>query len=262
LKRVWNRRSSYVVRRKFMSNRWFKFRFLTTVYYKKEWHDDYYRTNFLVNRFWRNRIFKTFFRWRGFRQSKFAMKFFKFYNVYRYNKKRGFMDNFSAAFLNVSSFASVAFSHGFTYFKSHFYTNLINKDNNFKFFKRITKNSDIAKWFNFKKVVFNELVKHINSNKLYDRQMKFSSMYKVYAFLKNKLKGFTHIIYCYINFYFFFRFHNRSEYNFVRRTRTRNIVKLFRALKSLCKFPRLVEFYNWTAAPYKRFQLWLLKNFL
>jgi hypothetical protein len=73
------------------------------------------------------------------------MKFFKFYNVYRYNKKRGFMDNFSSSFLNVSSFSSVAFSHGFTYFKSHFYNNLINKDNNFKFFKKIIKNSDIAK---------------------------------------------------------------------------------------------------------------------
>jgi len=61
------------------------------------------------------------------------MKFFKFYNVYRYNKKRGFMDSFSASYLNASSFAAVAFNHGYGYFKKHFYTLLINNNNHFKY---------------------------------------------------------------------------------------------------------------------------------
>jgi hypothetical protein len=73
------------------------------------------------------------------------MKFFKFYNVYRYNKKRGFLDCFSSSFLNSSSFAKVAFSLGFGYFKKHFYTSLINKDNKFKYLTGIKKKSDMNK---------------------------------------------------------------------------------------------------------------------
>jgi hypothetical protein len=73
------------------------------------------------------------------------MKFFKFYNVYRYYKKRGFLDCFSSSFLNSSSFAKVAFSIGFGYFKKHFYNSLINKDNNIKYLTMIRKKGGISK---------------------------------------------------------------------------------------------------------------------
>lgn len=263
LKRVWLRNSSFVVRKKYMSDKWFKFRFLTCAYYKKEWFDDYYKTNFLTNRFWRNRIFKTFFRWSGFRKSRFAMKFFKFYNVYRYNKKRGFLDWFSSSYLNSSSFAKVAFSAGFGYFKKHFYYPLINKDNNIKYLNIIKKKSDMGKWLFFKRAIFQELSKILNSSKMaINKYMRYSFFYRVYSMLKPKLKKFIYIIYCYINFYFSFRFHNKLEYRILKKTRKSKLVKLFRALKNLCKFPKLVEFYNKSAAPYQRFQFFFLKNFI
>jgi ribosomal protein S2 len=261
LKRIWNKTSTYVVKKKFMSNKWFKFRFLTTAYYKKVWFDDYYKTNFLFNRFWRNRIFKTFFRRRNFRKSKFSVKFFKFINVYRYNIKRGFLDNFSSSYIKISSFSSVAFSYGFGYFKKFFYTKLINKGNRFNNLNNRKKKSDLKKWLTFKKVIMIDLAKIINLNTLYNKFMRFTNFYKVYSILRNKLKSFIYIIYCYVNFYFMFRFHNKKDYRFIKRTKNKKIVKLFRALKNLCKFPKYVEFYYRSQAPFKRIELWFLKKY-
>lgn len=261
LKRVWNTSSSYVVRKKFMSNRWFKFRFLTTVYYKEEWYDDYYKTNFLVNRFWRNRIFKTYFRWRGFRKAKFATKFFKFYNVYRYNKKRGFMDNFSASFLKKSSFASVAFSYGFNYFKKHFYSILINRGRILKTFIKNNKTSDMPRWLFFKRNVIRETVKLMTSH-YRSKYMQFSTIYRTFSLLKNKINNFVYIIYCYINFYFTFWFRHRKAFHRMKRTKGWRLTKIFRSLKRLPKFPRFVDLYNKSSAPYKRLQLWFLNNFV
>ena len=84
--------------------------------------------------------------------------------------------------------------------------------------------------------------------------MRYASFYKVYALLKYRLKKYIYIIYCYINFYFSFRFHNKLEYRIIKKTRKTRLVKLFRALKNLCKFPKLVDFYNKSAFPYQRFQ--------
>jgi len=64
------------------------------------------------------------------------MKFFKFYNVYRYNQKRGFLDNFSLSYLNISSFSNVVFSHSSSYFKKKFYNYLISKNNKSNFNKK------------------------------------------------------------------------------------------------------------------------------
>jgi hypothetical protein len=55
------------------------------------------------------------------------------------------MDNFSASYLNTSSFSNIAFSYGFNYFKKHFYTTLLNKNNNINYFRINKKNSFIIK---------------------------------------------------------------------------------------------------------------------
>lgn len=256
LKRLWNKSSSNIIKKKFMSKQWFKFRFLTTVYYKKEWHDDYYKTNFLLNRFWRNRIFKTFFKIRKFRKSKFAMKFFKFYNVYRYNQKRGFLDNFSISYLNISSFSNVVFSHCSSYFKKNFYNYLIPKNNKNNF----NKKSELKKWLFYKKTILNNLIKYLFNNKYKNKYIKFYHLYKIYASLKNKLKNFIYLIYCYINFYFTFRYHNKKEYKFIKITKLKKITKLFKALNNLSKYPKYIEFFNNTWAPFKKIYSWFLKK--
>jgi hypothetical protein len=256
---TWHTSSSFIVRKKFMSNKWFKFRFLTCVYYKEEWHDDYYRTNFLKNRFWRNRIFKTYFRRSKFRRSKFAIKFFKFFNIYKYNKKRGFLDNFSASYLNSSSFSNIAFSYGFNYFKKHFYTRLLNKNNNLNYFKINKKNSFIIKWLFFKKEIHSYLNKIIYDNNI-SKIIKFNSLYKVFSNLKNKLKEFVYIIYSYLNFYYSFWYINRLEYKFIKKTKKRQIVKKFRSLKNVTKFFKHVDSFNKSMHPFKRFQSWFLNK--
>jgi len=73
------------------------------------------------------------------------MKFFKFYNIHRYNIKRGFMDNFSSSFMKVSSFANVAFSYGFGYFKKYFYNKLISPANKFNYYKNKKKKNEFKK---------------------------------------------------------------------------------------------------------------------
>jgi hypothetical protein len=100
-----------------------------------------------------------------------------------------------------------------------------------------------------------DLAKIINLNTLYNKFMRFTNFYKVYSILRNKLKSFIYIIYCYVNFYFMFRFHNKKDYRFIKRTKNKKIVKLFRALKNLCKFPKYVEFYYRSQAPFKRIEL-------
>jgi len=256
---TWHTSSSFIVRKKFMSNKWFKFRFLTCVYYKEEWHDDYYRTNFLKNRFWRNRIFKTYFRRSKFRRSKFAIKFFKFFNIYKYNNKRGFLDNFSASYLNASSFSNIAFSYGFNYFKKHFYTTLLNKNNNSNYLKINKKNSFIIKWLFFKKEIHSNLNKIIYNNNI-SKIIKFYSLYKVFSNLKNKLKEFVYIIYSYLNFYYSFWYINRLEYKFIKKTKKRQIVKKFRSLKNVTKFFKHVDSFNRSMHPFKRFNSWFLNK--
>jgi len=100
-----------------------------------------------------------------------------------------------------------------------------------------------------------DLAKIIKMDYIYNRFMKFANFFRVYSLLKNKLKKYIYIIYCYVNFYFMFRIHNRKEYKFIKRTKKRRIVKLFRALKNLCKFPKYVEFYYKSQAPFKRIEL-------
>jgi hypothetical protein len=162
------------------------------------------------------------------------------------------MDSFSASFLKKSSFANVAFSHGFNYFKKHFYSVLINKGNKLNNLIKYNKNSDIAKWFFFKRNVISKLVKIIYNET--NKYVRFSRFFRIYSFLKNKLKNFIYIIYCYINFYFTFKFYNKIEYKLIKKTKKRRIVKLFRSLKHLYKFPKYVELYNISSAPYKRLQ--------
>lgn len=256
---TWHTSSSSIVRKKFMSQKWFKFRFLTCAYYKEEWHDDYYRTNFLKNRFWRNRIFKTYFRKSKFRRSKFALKFFKFFNIYRYNKKRGFMDNFSATYLNNSSFSNIAFSHGFNYFKKHFYNSLINNNNNINFLKINKKHGYIAKWLFFKREIQLHLNEIINSEDV-SKLIKFTSLYRVYFNLKNKLKEFVYVIYSYLNFYYSFWYINRLEYKFIKRTKKTQLIRKFRSLKHITKFFKHYDCFNRSMHPFKRFQTWFLNK--
>jgi hypothetical protein len=74
------------------------------------------------------------------------LKFFKFYNVHKYNKKRGFLKEFANNYLKNSNFAIVAMSYGFNYYKKFFYDNLIkinNSNNNFRINKK--KKSNIKK---------------------------------------------------------------------------------------------------------------------
>lgn len=257
LKALWHTSSSTLVRRKFMSQKWFKYRFLTTNYYAQVWWDDYFRTNFLVNRFWRNRIFKTYLRRSFFRNNNFLVKFFKFYNIYRYNIKRGFMDSFSASYMKVSAFSSVAFSYGFNYFKRHFYTPLLGHS-----FKNLFNNKKItflSKWLFFKKEIgsFVNKIVYANNN---TQNLKFAHMYKVYAFLKNKIKDYYYNIYSYLNFYYSFWYWNRGEYRFIKMTKRWNLTKKFRSLKNLNKLHFYLDLYSKSVFPFKRFQSWYLKK--
>lgn len=257
LKGLWHNSSSAMIKKKFLSKKWFKFRFLTTSYYEKVWMDDYYKTNFLVNRFWRNRIYKTYLRRSKYRNNIFLLKFFKFYNIYNFNIKRGFLDTFSSSYMKVSSFANIVFSYGFNYFKKHFYKSLIGGNFLNAFFSK--KFSFLSKWLFFKKQILSYVNKMVFKKK-YSLNIKFSNIYKVYSFLKKNLKNYIYIIYSYLNFYYSFWYWNKSEYKFIKITRKWNLIKKFRALKNLNKLLFYLEISQKTIYPFIRFQKYFLKK--
>jgi len=91
--------------------------------------DNFYFTNFILNRFNVNRFYKTFLKRRKFRKNKYVYRYLKFFYLNKYINKIGLLRYYKAIFVKLSSFAHVSFtvcSHNYkNKFFSPFLKNLI-----------------------------------------------------------------------------------------------------------------------------------------
>jgi ribosomal protein S2 len=259
LKGLWHSSCTKIVTRKYKSLRWFKYFFLARVYKEKLWDDNFLDTNFLYNRFWRNRIFKTYLRRRKFRRNIFLIKFFKFLNITRFNSKRGFMDRSASNFLNVSSYAKVAFHYAFNYYKKQFYTDLLSKNNDILSISRKKKYTFFLKWLHFKREAKKYASKTIFKRN-YNIDLRYANMYNVYSQLKKSLVNKYRVIYAYFNFYFSMWYWNKAKFLYQRRHRNWILLKKFRALKHLSKLFKYISLFKKAILPFKVFNNWYLNK--
>jgi hypothetical protein len=106
-----------------MSESIFRLRHLRGVYLPRvKKRDNFYFTNFILNRFNVNRFYKTFLRRRRFRRNKYVYRYLKFHYLNKYIKKIGLLKYYKAIFVKISSFAHVSFTVCSNYYKNKFFS--------------------------------------------------------------------------------------------------------------------------------------------
>ena len=190
------------IRKNNMSNKTFKLKFLSGLYYDKY---DYGKTriNFLMKRFNKNKIYKTFLKKNRYRFNKFILKFVKFYYIKKFSYFRGFIDKFSSNFITVSSFAHISMSYCSFLFLNNILTPLFKYSNSFLNKYNLKKVNFLVKWGFFKKGISLYLKKILNNNKI-NNYLKFFLSFKVYHSLKKIIFKKTRNLFIYFNFFLSF----------------------------------------------------------
>lgn len=250
---LWHPNNHFFMKKKYKTLKFFKLKFLTKVYKKKEWVDNFFDTNFLINRFWRNRVYLTYFRKRRFRKNKFLLKYFKFWLTYRYNKVRGFFNSEAGTYLKKSSFAKVALNYGVPLYKNIFQGPLFKP--NILSIKLHKKNTFLLKWLYFKRQAKIFLSRIVYSHK---DDFGFSQMFKLYGFFKYLLRKKYRSIYAYFNFYFSFWYWNRGRRFLMKRHKNRRRWRRFRMLKHMGKLLSSINIFKKALEPFKNFKCWYL----
>jgi hypothetical protein len=111
------------VRKRNLSNNIFRLRLLRGAYLKRiKRGDNFYFTNFILNRFNVNRFYKTFLKRRKYRRNKYVYRYLKFFYLNKYINKIGLLKYYKAIFVKLSSFAHVSFTVCSHYYKNKFFS--------------------------------------------------------------------------------------------------------------------------------------------
>jgi len=106
-----------------MSDNIFRLRHLRGVYLERvKRRDNFYFTNFILNRFNVNRFYKTFLKRRKYRRNKYVYRYLKFYYLNKYINKIGLSKYYKAIFVKLSSFAHVSFTVCSNYYKNKMFS--------------------------------------------------------------------------------------------------------------------------------------------
>jgi small subunit ribosomal protein S2 len=225
------------VKKRNMSESIFRLRHLRGVYLPRvKKRDNFYFTNFILNRFNVNRFYKTFLRRRRFRRNKYVYRYLKFHYLNKYIKKIGLLKYYKAIFVKISSFAHVSFTVCSNYYKNKFFSAyLVNMVYGNK--TKIKEYNTLYKWIQFKSATLEYLSFIVNHNK-FNKYIKFLYIYKVFTRLKRILfkKFWAPALFWQYNYYLlnwysnrkmYRRFMGKKKWGYKKLRRLKNINKLY-----------------------------------
>lgn len=246
------------VRKRNLSESIFRLRLLRGPYLPRiKRGDNFYFTNFILNRFNVNRFYKTFLKRRKFRKNKYVYRYLKFFYLNKYINKIGLLRYYKSIFVKLSSFAHVSFtvcSHNYkNKFFSPFLKNLI-----YGYKTKVKEYNTLYKWILLKPTI-TEYLNFIVNNKKINKYVKFLYIYKVFLKLKKTLfrRFWAPGLFWNFNYYLLNWFRSRRLSHLYKKKKKINFI-LWKRFKKINETNRYLNFFYESMFFRKKFENFFL----